>query len=160
MTTSDMGICLKYEFASSIGLVFQPSITRRDAINPVHLSDGARLRHRKRVHPTDNVEMTNGGASPHREVARCDDRASDPRRRVNSITKETLERRTVGVAHKTLPCGSRVVVRYKGRFLRTKVIDRGPYANHAKWDLTRRAARLVGFEYTDEIRVAKLRQGR
>ena len=73
---------------------------------------------------------------------------------------QTLERRTVGVAHKTLPCGSRVVVRYKGRFLRTKVIDRGPYANHAKWDLTRRAARLVGFEYTDEIRVAKLRQGR
>ena len=69
---------------------------------------------------------------------------------------QTLERRTVGVAHKTLPCGSKVVVRYKGRFLRTRVIDRGPYANNASWDLTQRAARLVGLEGTDEIRVAKL----
>ena len=69
---------------------------------------------------------------------------------------QTLTKRTVGVAHKTLPCGSRVVVRYKGAYLRTKVIDRGPYANNAKWDLTQAAARQLGFEYTDEIRVAKL----
>ena len=69
---------------------------------------------------------------------------------------QKLERRTVGVAHRTLPCGSKVVVRYEGRYLRTKVIDRGPYANGAKWDLTKRAARAVGFEHTDEIRVAKL----
>lgn len=69
---------------------------------------------------------------------------------------QRLTRRTVGVAHKRLPCGSRVVIRYKGNFLRTRVIDRGPYAYGAKWDLTRRAARIVGFETTDEIRVAKL----
>ena len=72
---------------------------------------------------------------------------------------QTLRRRTVGVAHRTLPCGSKVVVRYEGRYLRTKVIDRGPFANDAQWDLTRRAARLVGFESTDEIRVAKLAKG-
>ena len=69
---------------------------------------------------------------------------------------QRLTRGTVGVAHKTLPCGSRVVIRYEGRYLRTRVIDRGPFANGAKWDLTQRAARLVGLEYTDEIRVAKL----
>ena len=69
---------------------------------------------------------------------------------------QTLTRRTVGVAHKTLPCGSKVVLRYKGRFLRTTVIDRGPYANNAKWDLTQAAAQRLGFEYTDEIRVAKI----
>jgi peptidoglycan hydrolase-like protein with peptidoglycan-binding domain len=69
---------------------------------------------------------------------------------------QTLTKRTVGVAHKTLPCGSRVVIRYKGSYLRTRVIDRGPYANHAKWDLTQKAARILGFEYTDKIRVAKL----
>ena len=72
---------------------------------------------------------------------------------------ETLERGTVGVAHKTLPCGSKVVIRYNGAYLRTQVIDRGPYSNDAKWDLTQRAARLVGLEYTDEIRVAKLAKG-
>jgi Putative peptidoglycan binding domain/Lytic transglycolase len=69
---------------------------------------------------------------------------------------QRLGRRSVGVAHKRLPCGSRVVIRYKGNFLRTRVIDRGPYAFGAKWDLTQRAARLVGFEATDEIRVATI----
>lgn len=69
---------------------------------------------------------------------------------------QTLTRRTVGVAHKTLPCGSRVVIRYEGSYLRTRVIDRGPFANNAEWDLTQAAAKRVGFTHTDEIRVAKL----
>ena len=69
---------------------------------------------------------------------------------------QTLTPRTIGVAHKALPCGSKVVIRYGGHYLRTKVIDRGPFANGAKWDLTQRAARLLGFETTDEIRVASL----
>ena len=38
-----------------------------------------------------------------------------------------LTRRTVGVAHRSLPCGTRVAIRYRGRLLRTRVIDRGPY---------------------------------
>jgi rare lipoprotein A (peptidoglycan hydrolase) len=67
-----------------------------------------------------------------------------------------LKRKTVGVAHKRLPCGSRVVVRYKGNWLRTRVIDRGPYAHGAKWDLTRKAARKLDFTVTDKVRVAKL----
>jgi hypothetical protein len=73
---------------------------------------------------------------------------------------QTLTRRTVGVAHKTLPCGSKVVIRYGGRYLRTKVIDRGPFSNGAKWDLTQRAAELLHFETTDEIRVASLAKRR
>ena len=73
---------------------------------------------------------------------------------------QTLTRTTVGVAHRTLPCGSRVVIRYDGRTLRTRVIDRGPYANGAKWDLTQAAAKRVGFEYTDDIQVAKLAANR
>jgi hypothetical protein len=70
---------------------------------------------------------------------------------------QRLRRATVGVAHRTLPCGARVVIRYKGNFLRTRVIDRGPFANRANWDLTQRAARMVNFEYTDAIRVARVR---
>lgn len=73
---------------------------------------------------------------------------------------QTLKRATVGVAHRTLPCGSKVVVRYKGSFLRTRVIDRGPYANNAKWDLTEAAAKAVGLKATDEIRVAKIAKRR
>ena len=59
---------------------------------------------------------------------------------------QTLTRKTVGVAHKTLPCGTKVVLSYKGRFLRTTVIDRGPYANNAKWDITEAAAHALRFE--------------
>ncbi len=71
---------------------------------------------------------------------------------------QTLNRETFGVAHKTLPCGSKVVLRYKGRYVRTKVIDRGPYANGAKWDLTQATAEALDFESTGagDIRVAKL----
>ncbi len=69
---------------------------------------------------------------------------------------QTLTTRTQGVAHKRLPCGSKVVLNYNGRFVRTTVIDRGPFANDAKWDLTQRTAQKLRFEYTDEIRVAKI----
>ena len=58
---------------------------------------------------------------------------------------KTLKRGTVGVAHKTLPCGTRVTIKYRGRFLRTRVIDRGPYIKGRKWDLTAAAAKRLGF---------------
>jgi rare lipoprotein A len=69
---------------------------------------------------------------------------------------EKLRRTTLGVAHRSLPCGARVVISYNGSYLRTTVIDRGPYAHGAKWDLTQAAARELGFEVTDRIRVARL----
>jgi hypothetical protein len=71
---------------------------------------------------------------------------------------ETLARTTIGVAHKTLPCGSKVLVRYGGRYLRTTVIDRGPYTRGVSWDFTRAAAEQLGFEAQGRvrIRVAKL----
>lgn len=69
---------------------------------------------------------------------------------------QRLTHQTMGVAHRKLPCGSKVVLRYKGRYVRTKVIDRGPFANGAKWDLTQAAAEALKFEYTDELRTAKI----
>jgi peptidoglycan hydrolase-like protein with peptidoglycan-binding domain len=68
----------------------------------------------------------------------------------------TLTPQTKGVAHRTLPCGTKVVLDYNGRFVRTTVIDRGPYANNAKWDITQATAQKLGFTYTDTVRVAKL----
>src|SRR5438094_222507 len=57
----------------------------------------------------------------------------------------------VGVAHRTLPCGTLVSVRYRGRRLTLPVIDRGPYRNGAEWDLTSEAARAPAI--ADTVRV-------
>jgi hypothetical protein len=47
-----------------------------------------------------------------------------------------LTKTTLGVAHRTLPCGTRVELYYRGQTITVPVIDRGPYANNATWDLT------------------------
>lgn len=43
---------------------------------------------------------------------------------------------TLGVAHKTLPCGTRVTLRRGDRVVRVKVVDRGPYVGGREFDLT------------------------
>jgi hypothetical protein len=57
---------------------------------------------------------------------------------------QTLTKRTIGVAHRKLPCGTRVVFAYNGRWARAKVIDRGPYISGRKWDLTQPLAKRLG----------------
>jgi rare lipoprotein A (peptidoglycan hydrolase) len=47
-----------------------------------------------------------------------------------------LEPRTLGVAHKTLPCGTTVTLRNGDRVVRVKVVDRGPYVGGREFDLT------------------------
>lgn len=66
-----------------------------------------------------------------------------------------LTRRTLGVANRTLPCGTLVEVYYGGITLTVPVIDRGPYANHADWDLTYAAARAIRFNGLDRIGTVK-----
>jgi len=65
---------------------------------------------------------------------------------------QTLTPVVVGVANRTLPCGTLVRVTYKSHRLTLPVIDRGPYANGADWDLTAQAARALGIEDTVRIR--------
>jgi hypothetical protein len=43
---------------------------------------------------------------------------------------------TLGVAHKTLPCGTRVTLRKGDRVIRVRVVDRGPYVGGREFDLT------------------------
>jgi rare lipoprotein A (peptidoglycan hydrolase) len=50
---------------------------------------------------------------------------------------ERLGPATIGLANRTLKCGTKVALYYRGRTMVVPVIDRGPYANHADWDLTR-----------------------
>ena len=67
-----------------------------------------------------------------------------------------LRRRTIGVANRTLPCGTEVQVYYKGSVLTVPVIDRGPYAHGANWDLTMATARALGMLGTGMIGAAAL----
>lgn len=62
-----------------------------------------------------------------------------------------LRRGTVGVAHRHLLCGAKVTIRYRGRFLRTRVVDRGPHVKGVKWDLTYGAARWLRLSSTDTV---------
>jgi hypothetical protein len=57
----------------------------------------------------------------------------------------TLGYSQLGVAHKTLPCGTKVTLRHNGRRVRVPVIDRGPYAGAREYDLTAATARKLGF---------------
>jgi rare lipoprotein A len=67
---------------------------------------------------------------------------------------QTLTPSTVGVANRTLPCGTLVKVTYHGQRLTVPVVDRGPYANNADWDLTAAAAQTLGIEETVHIATA------
>ena len=57
----------------------------------------------------------------------------------------TLRPGELGVANKSLPCGSKVTVRHNGRTVRVPVIDRGPYVGAREYDLTEATADRLGF---------------
>jgi rare lipoprotein A len=65
---------------------------------------------------------------------------------------QTLTPAVVGVANRTLPCGTLVKFNYRGHGVTVPVIDRGPYAhNGAQWDLTTEAARALGMADTARV---------
>lgn len=67
---------------------------------------------------------------------------------------QTLRPTTMGVAHKTLPCGSTVKFVYQGRAVVTQVIDRGPYIHGRTWDFTKAVSDALGFEGVGRVRYA------
>jgi peptidoglycan lytic transglycosylase len=50
-----------------------------------------------------------------------------------------------GVANRTLPCGTKVSLRYNGRSVTATVDDRGPYVGGRDWDLNQSTASALGF---------------
>lgn len=62
-----------------------------------------------------------------------------------------LTRKTIGVAHKTLPCGTQVDLYYGGRTITVPVIDRGPFVPGREWDLTQATAEALGVRSTVRI---------
>jgi hypothetical protein len=70
---------------------------------------------------------------------------------------QVLRTTTLGVAHRKLPCGTKVTFAYRGRYAIARVIDRGPYTAGYRWDLTAATARALGFAGSDDIRFAVAR---
>jgi rare lipoprotein A len=56
-----------------------------------------------------------------------------------------LSTSTLGVAHKTLPCGTKVTIKRGRRSIRVPVIDRGPFVGGREYDLTSATAARLGF---------------
>ena len=67
---------------------------------------------------------------------------------------QTLRPGTLGVAHRSLPCGTAVKFIFGGRQIVTRVIDRGPYAAGYSWDLTNGTREALGFESSGRISYA------
>jgi rare lipoprotein A len=63
----------------------------------------------------------------------------------------SLTSSTLGVANKTLPCGTLVTLRYNGRSIRVPVVDRGPYVAGREFDLTEATKQAIGFGDTGEV---------
>jgi rare lipoprotein A (peptidoglycan hydrolase) len=65
---------------------------------------------------------------------------------------QTLTPDMVGVAHRSLPCGTLVTLTYQGRTIVVPVIDRGPYGvPGAQYDLTQAAAFVLGMAETETV---------
>lgn len=69
----------------------------------------------------------------------------------------TLTHQTLGVAHRRLPCGTKVALKYQGRTIVVPVIDRGPYSRGVDYDLTYATAKKLGMSQTSRLSAAPLR---
>ncbi|MGH2906620.1 MAG: septal ring lytic transglycosylase RlpA family protein [Solirubrobacterales bacterium] len=63
----------------------------------------------------------------------------------------TLKPSTIGVAHKTLPCGTKVTFKVGNHIVTAPVVDRGPYVSGRDWDLTAGLKRKLHFGSTGTV---------
>jgi rare lipoprotein A (peptidoglycan hydrolase) len=118
---------------------------------------------------------TNGGASPTAPPAEQQDQSADSNKAATARYQRVkatwygpgfwgnrtacgmrLTRNIQGVAHKRLPCGTKVALRYRGRTIVVPVIDRGPFAHGAVYDLTQATARSLHVDHTTRLHAAPL----
>lgn len=59
-------------------------------------------------------------------------------------------------AHKTLPCGTRLLVRHEGRGVAVTITDRGPYTHGRDLDLSAAAARVLGIDGVEAVSVEQV----
>jgi rare lipoprotein A len=63
----------------------------------------------------------------------------------------SLTSSTMGVASRTLPCGTLVTLRVGGHTVRVPVVDRGPYVEGREFDLTEATKQALGFGDTGQV---------
>jgi rare lipoprotein A (peptidoglycan hydrolase) len=114
------------------------------------------LRDRPRVAGSQPVRVRFAGSPTHRAARRVLGRLNAYRPTIASwygpglygnhlACGGRLTAGTLGVAHKSLPCGTMVTFRYGGRSVRVPVVDRGPYVAGREYDLTAATAARLGF---------------
>lgn len=64
---------------------------------------------------------------------------------------QTMTSDLVGVAHKSLPCGTLVRFEWHGTEVVAPVVDRGPYVHDREWDLTHGTCARLGRCHTAAI---------
>jgi rare lipoprotein A len=70
---------------------------------------------------------------------------------------QTLTPRTIGVAHKTLKCGTLVRLCHGRKCADVKVIDRGPFSGDRTWDITEGTTKRVWGINANQWGVRKVR---
>lgn len=60
-------------------------------------------------------------------------------------------------AHKTLPFGTRLLLRYKNKQVSVRINDRGPFVKGRELDLSRGAARRLGLKL-GQIEIVRIRK--
>ncbi len=118
-----------------------------------------RLRYRTRVTGSERVRLRFGGdvygLASHRALGRLNvyrlAEASWYGGGGGLACGGSLTSSTLGVANKTLPCGTLVTLRYGGRSVRVPVVDRGPYVAGREFDLTEATKHALGFGDTGEV---------
>lgn len=67
---------------------------------------------------------------------------------------QTFHAGIMGVAHKTLPCGTRLTFRSGSKLVRARVVDRGPFHAGREFDLSPAVKQALGFGSTGSVWVA------
>ncbi len=62
-----------------------------------------------------------------------------------------LTERSLGVTHPVLPCGAKIVVRFRGETVLSEVIDNTLESAGRQFELTESLARLVGLDGTQQV---------
>lgn len=62
-----------------------------------------------------------------------------------------LTERSLGITHPVLPCGAKIIVRYRGETVLTDVIDNTLESAGRQFELTESLARLVGLDGTQQV---------
>jgi hypothetical protein len=70
-----------------------------------------------------------------------------------------LDPRTLGVDHPVLPCGAKIFLRYGKKTVLTTVVDRGPLAPGAEFEVTPALADVLGLSGVQSIRWSFARAG-